>query len=278
MHKKKWIRKEWANSFLRYKCLFCIDTRMERRQTLWRTRLMGTAQDIERKRQLYSAHVCGRIDVNPPDIINTIKKDLPRTFPKEPWVVEHLPEIEKLLISYAAVHKGDSYLQGFNYHMTILFRVFYDTEFAMADTWWCFCKIMGLIRPMIPDFNTSWFHWCRQHWIEELFKRLRRTRPQLHSMFEDEKEHFSTLVTCKWFMLWFAQNVPWSDLFKLWDFLIQLSPEHLLNAYTLLTHEILKEAAAAITYRWSQEPVGALNSLLTLRIHGIEKLAQRVLG
>jgi len=249
---------------------------MQRRQTVWRQRLMGSAEAVTRKRELFSMYVKGRCDV-PEDTLRIIQRDLPRTFPKISWVADNVIEIEMLLTAYAAVHKGDSYLQGFNYHMTILYHVFHGTEHALADTWWCFSRVIGLIRPLIPDFNTNWFQWCRRQWTEDLFRRLRQTRPQLHSILEPEEENFSTLVTCKWFMLWFAQTVPWEDIFELWDIFIQLPPQDLLRIYMLLTHEILKEVAPTLTYRCSHEPCSILHVLLSVHVKGIQKMATRVI-
>ena len=249
---------------------------MEERRHHWRSRLMGTPQDIARKRNIYYAYIQGRKDISR-ELDTVIDRDLPRTFPNVDWVAENHPNIKALLVSYASVHKGDSYLQGFNYQAAILCHVFKNTKHAAADAWWCFARIVGLIRPLTPDFNVTWFHWSRRYWLDELLKRLRKTRPQLHTIIEPQKERFSTLITCKWFMIWFAQTAPWDDLFELWDILIDLPPKNLLKAYTLLLHEVLKEAAPTITYRWSNEPLGTLHAILTLKVRNIQKLAQKVL-
>lgn len=249
---------------------------MEQRREIWRRQLMGGPAAITRKRQLFELYATSRRDI-PEDLLKIIRRDLPRTFPKVPWVAEHALDIELLLVMYAAIQKGDSYLQGFNYHMTILYHVFHGTKHAFADTWWCFSRVIGLIRPLMPDFNITWFHWSRRHWTKDLFSQIRRSRPQLHSIIEPLEEEFSTLVTCKWFMIWFAQTVPWEDIFELWDIFIQLPPQHLIRIYMLLTHEILKEVAPTITYRWSQEPCNVLHALLSVRVKGIQKMATRVI-
>lgn len=249
---------------------------MEQRRTIWRRRLMGGDESVNRKRELFDLYVQSRIDI-PDDLLRVIRRDMPRTFPRVHWVSEHSKEIEKLLVIYAAVHKGDSYLQGFNYHMTIIYNVFHDTEHAYADTWWCFTRVIGLIRPLMPDFNITWFHWSRRHWTKDLFDHIRKTRPQLHSIIEPHKEEFSTLVTCKWFMLWFAQTVPWEDIFELWDIFIQLPPQHLLRVYMQLTHEILKEIAPTITYKWSRDPSNVLHALLSVHVRNIQKMATRTI-
>lgn len=249
---------------------------MEDRQRHWRARLMGTSNDIERKRKLYYKYIQGRQDISHKTKV-TIDHDLPRTFATIEWVTQHYGDIKALLVSYASVHKGDSYLQGFNYQAAVICYVFRETEHAAADAWWCFSRVVGLIRPLIPDFNVAWFHWSRRYWLDELLKRLRKSRPQLHSILEPQKERFSTLITCKWFMLWFTQTVPWDDLFELWDIFIDLPSQKLLKVYTLILHEVLKEAAPTITYRWSNEPLGTLHAILSLKIKNIQKMAKKVI-
>lgn len=253
----------------------CYTCHMEQRRDVWRRCLMGEPVSVERKRDFFSLYVSGRRDVQD-DILKTIKADLPRTFPNVNWVQEHAYDIEILLVMYAAIHKGDSYLQGFNYHMTILYNVFCGSEHAFADTWWCFSKVIGLIRPLIPDFNITWFHWSRQHWTNNLYTRIRKSRPQLHSIIEPHKEEFSALVTCKWFMIWFAQTVPWDDIFELWDILIKTPPQHLLRMYMLITHQILIEVAPTITYRWAHEPTNVLHALLSVHVKGIQRMAAKI--
>lgn len=237
---------------------------------------MGTPKDIERKRKLFYTYIAIRDDISR-ELETVIDRDLPRTFPNITWVSEHHDDIKRLLVSYASVHKGDSYLQGFNYQAAVICRVFFETTHAAADAWWCFSRVVGLIRPLIPDFNVTWFHWSRRYWLGELLKRLRKSRPQLHSIIEPQKERFSTLITCKWFMIWFTQTVPWNDLFELWDMLIDLPSQKLLKAYTLILHEVLKEAAPTITYRWSNEPLGILHAILSLKVRNIQKMTRNVL-
>lgn len=262
-----------TNSIFNYN-LFIFSNKMEERQRHWRARLMG--KDIDRKRNLYYMYIQSRKDITQ-EIEGIIDRDLPRTFPNIEWVKEHHADIKALLVSYASVHKSDSYLQGFNYQASVICYVFSDTEHAAADAWWCFARIVGLIRPLIPDFNVVWFHWSRRYWLDELLKRLRKSRPQLHSIIEPQKERFSTLITCKWFMIWFTQTVPWNDLFELWDILIQLPSQKLLKVYTLILHEVLKEAAPSITYKWSNEPLGTLHAILSLKVRNIQKMANSVI-
>tara|TARA_B100000780_G_C21070225_1_gene430601 strand:- start:376 stop:1014 length:639 start_codon:yes stop_codon:yes gene_type:complete len=206
----------------------------------------------------------------------TIRADMPRTYPKIEWVQENAKKLETLLVSYAAVQRGDSYLQGFNYIMTILLYTFKETKHADADTWWCFARIVGLIRPLMPDFNVVWFHWLRRHWIANFFTRLKKHRPLLASMLDNSSPEFSCLITCRWFMIWFTQTVDFEEIFELWDFIIEQPPRLLMQVYTMLTYEIIYEAAPTLTYQWAQEPVRLMHAFLGLRVKTVSGAIERV--
>ena len=236
---------------------------------------MGPKDKWVQKRQVYDTFIRGRSDIHN-SILQTIRADIPRTFPKVEWMHEARPKIQELLVSYAAVQRGDGYLQGFNYIMSILFHVFHETEYAEADTWWCFSRMVGLIRPLMPDFNATWFHWYRTHWFNEFHVRLRKKRPRVESILASSAEIFSSLVTVKWFMIWFAQNISFDEIFILWDFMIEQKPERLMHIYTLIAYQIVYDSATTVTYRWSSEPSRLMHSLLDTRISGVENLIQNI--
>ena len=242
---------------------------MEKRRDIWRTIMMG--KNTDHQRHLYYTFIQQETKISP-KIFSVIKADIPRTYPNNQWVREQSETIKTLLIRYAAIHKGDSYLQGFNYIMTIIYRVFYDTEHAEADTWWCFSVIVGRIRPLMPDFNINWFHWCRRHWMEEFHTRLRKKRPSLDAVILNESEAFSSLLTIKWFMLWFAQSVAFEEIFELWDFLIQLPAQHLMMAYTLITFEVLHKEPIETTHSSTH----VIHTLLKTQFGDIAALVAKV--
>ena len=245
------------------------------RADIWRQKLLGpSGPDISAKREIYYTFIQHRNDIAH-GLLTTIQADMLRTFPGTQWIVHNKQTIEKLLVSYAAVHKGDSYLQGLNYFMSVLLYVFKSTEHGEADTWWCFARIVGLVRPLMPDFNVAWFHWVRSHWISDLYAKL-DNRPRFQAILFNELDAFSSLVTVRWFMIWFAQTVKFADLPTLWDFLIEQPPQKLMRAYTLLTYEILEEAAPSITYDWSKNPSELLFSILGLQVENIGEAIERV--
>ncbi len=209
--------------------------------------------------------------------LRTIRVDVPRTFPGEPFFVEHADTLTRLLTTYAAVQRGDGYLQGFNLLMSVLMYAFKDEAIdpidKEADAWWCFARIVGLIRPLMPDFNMAWFEWCRRHWLAEFGRRLRKKRPRLAASLSEQTEAFSTLVTVKWFMLWFVCCVRFDEIFEVWDFLVEQPPRHLLRVYTLLAYEILFEAAPTLTYEASP---AVLHALLDIRVSGVGEMLRRV--
>jgi hypothetical protein len=77
-------------------------------------------------------------------------------------------------------------------------------------------------------------------------------------------------------MLWFAQTVNYTEIFKLWDFLIQTPPQKLMHAYTAITFEILCQVAPEITYQWTQRPTNVMYVLLGVKVNGISSAIERV--
>ena len=248
---------------------------METRRVLWRRHLMGSVQNIAQKRKLFERYVVSKTDISP-RTLGFIQRDIPRTYPQVEWVRENAKTIEQLLVHYAAVHRADGYLQGFNYAMAIIYHVFHGHEHALADSWWCFARWVGLVRPFIPDFNVTWFHACRRTWLKELMHRLKKKRPQLHSILMQEADAFSNLISCKWFLIWFAQQINFERIFVLWDVIILHPPSMVINICTSIMVEIMIEAAPQITYQWSQKPKEFMYTLLRLRITNPEVIAKRV--
>jgi|TARA_B110000091_G_C13777721_1_gene459625 hypothetical protein len=243
------------------------------RKSRWRASLIG--HDIHVKRDIYYTYIQDRDDI-PHSVGLTIRADMPRTHHDVVWVQQHIGTIEKLLVSYAAIHRGDSYLQGFNYIMANVLYVFHKSTHAEADAWWCFARIVGLVRPLMPDFNVAWFHWLRRHWLNDFYSQLKKHRPRLAAILSDQADAFSSLVTVKWFMIWFAQTVAFKDILELWDFIIEQPPRLLMRVYTMLTYEILYDAAPTLTYRWSQEPMRLMHAFLNFKVTNVTGAIDRV--
>ena len=247
---------------------------MTTRADSWRFSLMGSSSQINLKRHLYTYTVQGAVPSK--DIRALIDRDLPRTYPNVEWMTGAIPKIRTLLGEYAEIHRADGYLQGFNYIMTVLYNVFEHTEHADADTWWCFSKIIGYVRPLMPDFNVTWFHWYRSHWFEEFHQSMKKDMPTMHEIIQPRKETFSTLVTVKWFMVWFAQSVTFSDIKKIWDILVACPPDRLMHVYTLIAYEFLKLAAPTITYEWARDPTDTFHSLLRIEAVYVDELVDEI--
>lgn len=247
------------------------------RARVWRQKLMGSSEQINMKQTLFYSFIQQRNDI-PDSLLATINADMPRTYPDLEWAQQDstITPVKTLLISYASVHKGDGYLQGFNYLMMVLYGVFENTEHPLADTWWCFSRIVSLIRPMMPDFNVTWFHWCRRHWFGDLHAKLHKKCPNLETILSNYHETFSTLITVKWFMIWFCQTLPFDEIYVLWDFLISVNPQKLMHVYTQITYEILAEAAPTITYKWGRDPTDAVHSILSLKVSGVKNIIKRI--
>jgi len=246
---------------------------MEERQKLWRARLMGDDETCARKRELYHRFIKGRASQDAV-VRQQIRADMPRTFVGVEQVDR--ANVETLLLSYAAVQQGDGYLQGFNYIMAVVLYVFHGSQKCHADTWWCFSRIVGLVRPLMPDFNVAWFHWCRRQWFGEFHRRLRRRRPVLESILHQKQEEWSTLMTVRWFMIWFAQTVAFEEIPLLWDFFIVQPPKTLMRVYTQVAFAIVEEAATTVAYEAGDSVPETMHRMLTLRVQGVADLLERV--
>ncbi len=164
---------------------------MERRVDIWRAHLMG--KNVEHKRHLYHTFINGTNDCSE-STRTTIDADMPRTYPNQETITAQTVKIKQILIEYASLHKGDSYLQGFNYMVAILLDVFKDEDEHMADVWWCFSAVVGRIRPFIPSFYMSLFQCFRIHFMFYFHYLLNKKIPILAHLLQCPSETISPLL------------------------------------------------------------------------------------
>ena len=244
---------------------------MQKRQEIWRKNLIG--KDIAYKRYVYSKYIEGRTDISE-STLQTINADIPRTFSGKTTVSTEV--VSKLLKEYATVQRGDSYLQGFSYFMVIFCTVFHKSEHTNADTFWCFSKLVGIIRPLKPDFNADWVAWNRDFWIKDLCKKIGQTRPLLKAIICEEIEIFSSLILVKWYMLLFSHYIIYEEIFEMWDFLFSVTPDKLMQTYNSIALVIISQAADDIVYRCSGQPTVVINNILNLKISNVNNLLKLV--
>lgn len=245
---------------------------MQTRRDIFRDRLIG--DDLGYKRDVYHKHIQGRSGVSP-STLQTILSDIPRTF-SESRTKSGDSTIQKLLVEYATIQLGDNYLQGFSYFMTIFWQVFRLEEHAEADTFWCFSKLVGIIRPLMPDFNCEWFAWNRNFWINDLVKKIGKKRPLLESLICEEIDIFSSLILVKWYMLWFAQNIVFEEVIELWHFLVNIESGKRMHAYNCIALVIIEQAADDIVYQCGGQAHLVIYKLLNLKIKNVSNLIKLV--
>ena len=245
---------------------------MQTRQEIWRQRLIG--EDIVYKRYVYQTHIQGGTEISQSTLLNIVA-DIPRTFSDSQLKCGD-STIKRLLVEYASVQAGDNYLQGFSYFMKIFCQVFHLSEHAEADTFWCFSKLVGIIRPLMPDFNCEWFAWNRKFWVNDLVKRLGKKRPLLEAILQTEIEIFSSLILVKWYMLWFAQNIVFEEVIELWDFLVNVNPCKRMYTYNCIALVIIEQAADNIVYQCGGQATAVIYKLLSLKIKNVGNLIRRL--
>lgn len=213
---------------------------METRRVHWRAHL----RNIEHLRRLYDKKVI-HIDTSLLPDAEQINLDIPRTYADDEWFTpERQYEVKRMLKQYAAVYRGDGYIQGFNYVMTICYYV-YGKDF-IADAWWTFVNIISTVRPIIPDFNMKWFVWTREEWLKKFRKKIKSHRKNLWNLLEPHMAQLSHIILVKWILIWFAQTFSLEDVVYIWDALFLCKAQDRMNLYVALSVAIVNQASAKL--------------------------------
>lgn len=82
----------------------------------------------------------------------TIRRDIVRTYPTNPWFTPHIGKLSNILNLYAYTNNGMGYAQGMAFIVFILYKVYHDDnpKHADKDTFYSFHKIINTIRPIYP--------------------------------------------------------------------------------------------------------------------------------
>lgn len=191
------------------------------RAEIWRKYLIGSEGNIYIKRKLYHNSISNYSYPISEKIINTIRKDIPRTNIIRA-AENNSNAIETLLTQYVQIMPCDGYLQGFNYIMAVLYEVYSkdDKEHAMSDTWWSFLSIISIIRPMIPDHDPNDFFRYTKKWSKYFIKHVEFKSMRLHTFLKPHYDLLLHTLTVKWLMIWFSQLFNLEDVLHVWDALI----------------------------------------------------------
>jgi hypothetical protein len=118
----------------------------------WRKSLLGTSSDIYELRTIKFA--TPNIGELPLDEIN---RDLKRTFPRDPFFLNHIEKIRNVLLWYAHTNTALTYCQCFSFLSFVMYKTFWqnDKRHAMIDTYYCMHKMILIIKPLLPKLSND---------------------------------------------------------------------------------------------------------------------------
>lgn len=214
---------------------------MRARAHHWRRHL----ENVGCLRRLYHQRVCLVSTKMLPDA-STILLDIPRTFPRHPWFTkERRHTLEQQLMRYAAVFRGDGYIQGFSFIMAVALYVFESEggSESLSDSWWVGVEVIHRIRPVMPDFNMKWFDYTRTQYVDKLKRVMKKYRRNLWNLIEPHMHTISHVIMMRWIMIWFSKNFPLEDVVIIWDALFLCDHHRLMDLYVSISVAILSQAA-----------------------------------
>lgn len=181
-------------------------------------RLLNTLEEREREQQGQDGTRPGAQDDTLPeeDFMGQIDKDLHRTFPDHPLLMEGSDgkkKLRRMLGGYAMRNPVVGYCQGLNF-LAAVFLLLYDgdTEEEEEEAFWCFVSLVeniltGYFDPMMINQQVDGLV------FEQLLQQL---LPHVASHIEDIGVHVPTAVA-GWFLVAFVNSFPIETLLRVWD-------------------------------------------------------------
>lgn len=176
----------------------------------WRTALMGPSDTWEQVRK--------PIELRTSAYLGQISLDIRRTFPKEHWFDPHRSKLIELLNTFASINVGIGYIQGMNYLIFPLWKVYYESapEWAVEDTLASMQSIMHMTLRVYPTHVSK-----DMSYLKTLagVVRLRCITlcPRMHVLFDADYEPFIISVISTVMPTLFATVLDLDHLMVLWD-------------------------------------------------------------
>ncbi|XP_076323864.1 growth hormone-regulated TBC protein 1-A-like isoform X2 [Tachypleus tridentatus] len=149
----------------------------------------------------------------PPEIVESIKIDIPRTFPDNIYFkVDSLDgkrqPLYNVLVAFAQKNPSVGYCQGLNFIAGILLLITEDEE----TTFWL---LRILVEKILPDYYTKDMMGLLTD-VEVLGELVRLKVPKVHEHLVSHDVTWA-LVASKWFICLFAEVLPVETILRIWD-------------------------------------------------------------
>lgn len=152
--------------------------------------------------------------------LGQITLDVQRTFPEEKWFDPHRPQLVQMLNTFASVNVGMGYIQGMNYLIFPLWKVFYQSDpgWAVEDT---LCAMQSLMHMLLRTYPTGMFSTYLKTLGGVLRLRCVTLCPKMHVLFDSDYEEFMTAVISSVMPTLFANVLKLNHVMLLWDQLFE---------------------------------------------------------
>ena len=178
----------------------------------WRIALMGPVDTWEQIRQ--------PVELRTSEYLGQITLDIGRTYPTEHWFDPHRQTLVSLLNTFASVNVGIGYIQGMNYLIFPLWKVYYDSapEWAKEDTLASMQSIMHMTLRTYPTYVSD----SRPTSYLKTLAGVIRLRcvtvcPGLNVLFDTNYEPFIISIISSVIPTLFASVLNLSHTLVLWD-------------------------------------------------------------
>lgn len=133
----------------------------------------------------------------------------------------HRLAIARLLHVYANANDNLGYVQGMNEVASVIYYCFYNNSsetlrvYTESDTYFCFCHLMDELKDLYFKERERIATGVKRK-VERVSRVLQRVDPEYWAYLASVKADM-LLLTMRWIMLIFAQDLPLADTVRLWD-------------------------------------------------------------
>lgn len=142
------------------------------------------------------------------EIVNTIKVDLPRTFPDNIYFEQYKRRLFNILIAYACHNPVVGYCQGLNYIAGLILIVTKDEESS-------FWLLRAILENIVPEYHTKTMKGLIRD-INVLTELIKKRAPAIDTKVNELGMPWQVIAT-KWFICIFAEVLPVETVLRIWD-------------------------------------------------------------